>query len=201
MLLAERSVHVWRANLSVPVPDAEAILSAEEVARAERFRLPQVRDRWVRARALLRTLLARYVDVDPASVQFAAGEHGKPHLAEEGQLFFNVSHADDLALFAFARGAVGVDVEVTRTGIDVIAIAERALGLAEAERLRTLDRAEREREFLRAWVRHEAVLKCRGSGMGGDLDANGLWISELDVGPGVAAALAYDGPAPQLSLY
>ena len=64
-------------------------------------------------------------------------------------------------------GPVGVDVEVPRRAIDEVALAARAFGPAEARRLEGLDPAVRAQEFLRAWVRHEAQLKCRGTGIGG----------------------------------
>ena len=64
------------------------------------------------------------------------------------------------------RGAVGVDVEVARRPINEAALAARTFGPDEARRLAALDPVSREREFLRLWVRHEARLKCRGTGIG-----------------------------------
>jgi len=183
-------VDVRRADLSEVVPGAESLLSAAELARADRFRFAHDRRRWLRARARLRMLLGDYLDIDPRAVRLTTGEHGKPRLAGDEQLFFNVSHAGDLALFAFASRDVGVDVELPRPAVDVMAVAERTFGRSEAERLKSLDPAEREREFLRAWVRHEAALKCRGSGIGGEVDESGLRVTELDVGPKAAAAVA-----------
>src|SRR4029077_13235797 len=57
--------------------------------------------------------------------------------------------------------------------------------------------AEREREFLRAWVKREAVLKCRGT-VGGGISDNGSararepWIAELDLGPLALGAVALE---------
>jgi 4'-phosphopantetheinyl transferase len=180
--------------------------------------------RWAHARGILRALLARYADADPRGLRFAAGPHGKPRLAREtqqegaggepplapvslaaagdgaaGRLRFNLSHSGDILLVAVALDReIGVDVELPRRAIDHVAIARRILGDEEAERLAALDERTREREFLRAWVRWEAVLKCRGTGIGGADDAStgpDPWVVELAVGQPAAAALAAeDGP-------
>ena len=51
----------------------------------------------------------------------------------------------------------------------------------------------REQEFLRTWVRHEAAVKCLGTGIWDDPEApRGAtpWIAELDVGVAGAAAIS-----------
>lgn len=219
-LLADGSVHVWRADLAAVAGDVEELLCGEERARARRMANERDGELWRRSRGLLRALLGRYLQRDPRSLRFAAGEHGKPALAREAggspparprasadpasrrELSFNLSHSGGLALYAFSdAGAVGVDVEVARRPIDELAIAARALGAAQARRLRALDPAARRREFLRAWARDEAELKCLGLGVGGapaDAGGRGLWVAELELGPGAAAAVAAERPAREL---
>jgi phosphopantetheinyl transferase len=105
-----------------------------------------------------------------------------------------MSHSGPVALYAVAREAeVGVDVERPRRRLDAIAVAERAFGSASAIQLGRLEEAEREREFLRLWVRHEAQLKCRGVGLGGVESGKGdpaCWTKEVEVGGRMAAAVA-----------
>jgi 4'-phosphopantetheinyl transferase len=204
-VIAPGEVHVWRADLATVEDEVAGALSTDERERAGRFVDPAHGRRWARARGVLRALLGRYLDADPAALRFADGEHGKPALAGDaaGALELNLSHSADIALYALARGrAVGVDVEVARRPLDAIAIARRMLGEQEARRLAALDGEERERAFLRSWTRHEAALKCRGTGIGGATAGvnpeDGLWIVDLDVGPGAAAALAVEGPPCEL---
>jgi 4'-phosphopantetheinyl transferase len=203
-LLEEGAVHVWRANLSMVASDAlgELLCNAER-ARAERFVNARDAELWRRSHGLLRALLGRYLRQDPRSLRFVTGEHGKPALIGDGapELAFNMSHSGELALYAFSRaGAVGVDVEVARRPIDEIAIAKRTLGASEAARLQALDPKTRRQEFLRAWTRHEAELKCLGVGIGGGaaaIDKSGLWVAGLELGPDVAA-VATEQPAREL---
>jgi 4'-phosphopantetheinyl transferase len=203
--LGEGAVHVWRADLRAVGEGLEPLLDGEEHARAAGMLRAQDRQLWARSRGLLRALLGRYLETDPGELLFVPGEHGKPELAEGP--FFNTAHSGALALYAFSkRSAVGVDVEVVRRQvarrpISHVAIAARAFGPAQARRLAALDPAERESEFLRAWARHEAELKCRGTGIGGAHgggDAGATWIAELDVGPGAGAAVALDAAPREL---
>lgn len=204
--LADGVVDVWRADLADPaVHDAvRALLSAEERERAARFAQPEHGRRWAAARGTLRALLGAYAQADPRTLRFAKGAHGKPALAAGAgapRLRFNLSHSGDVALYALALDReVGIDVELPRRAVDHVAIARRILGEAEAARLQALDPPLREREFLRAWVRWEAALKCRGVGIGGaetaPPGAAEPWVSELGLDAPAAAALAVaDGPA------
>jgi 4'-phosphopantetheinyl transferase len=206
--LAAGSIHVWWADLDELGEELAVRLCESERQRANRIAGQRERRRWSLGRGLLRTLLARYVRCDPLTLRLTVSSDGKPVLDTcerpsrdvwgrvVAQPFFNLSHSGPMALYAFsAAGPVGVDVEVRRRPIDVVGIARRVFGQAEALRLEALDPAEREEEFLRAWVRHEAQLKCLGTGFGGVGPGTGsgdhrLWVSELDVGPGGAAAVA-----------
>lgn len=193
------TVDVWRVDLARDGERERALLSEGERERAARFADPEHGRRWARAHAVLRALLGAYVDTDPGALRFRDGPHGKPRLAGAGALRFNLSHAGGLALVAVAGDReVGVDVELPRGRTHHVAVVRRILGDAEAARLETLDPQEREREFLRAWVRWEAVLKCRGTGIAGAdrlHDGPEPWVVQLDAGPPAAAALAVErGP-------
>lgn len=207
-LFTDDAVHVWRADLAAVSPELEELLCDDERARAERFLSAPDGERWRRSRGLLRTLLGRYLQLEPRSLRFATGEYGKPALlpppdhpapASPGGVFFNLSHSDGLALYAFSQaGAVGIDVEVASRPIDAVAVAARMFGSAEAKRLKELDPAIRQREFLRAWVRYEARLKCLGVGIGASPAAtvsSELWVAEIELNPPAAAAVAAEHPA------
>jgi len=216
-VLAAGAVHVWQADLGAVGEEPSGLLCPHERARAERMLRSTDRQRWMRARGLLRVLLGGYLQEDPRVLRFAAGPHGKPTLAIgacEGQTgsgppsvgarpSFNVSHSADVALYAFSdAGAVGVDVEVRRRAIDEVAIAARVLGPVQARRLEGLEPQARAREFRRAWVRHEAVAKCLGVGIGGLERAHALQaqpsVAELTMPEQAAAAVATERPAREL---
>jgi 4'-phosphopantetheinyl transferase len=215
--LTDLAVHVWRADLAAVSPQLVELLREEERIRAERIPNKPDSELWRRSRGLLRTLLGRYLQRDPTTLRFVTGEHGKPalaHNAEEpsaagqpasadrNRVSFNMSHSAHWALYAFsAAGAVGVDIEMARRPVDAVAIAARMLGAEQAQRLQALDPASRQREFIRAWARHEAELKCLGVGIGGG-DASASpprpSVVQLELGFDAGAAVASERQALEL---
>jgi 4'-phosphopantetheinyl transferase len=197
-LLRPGAVHVWRADLDALQHLAE-LLSPQELERAARIAGDRERRRWTSSRGALRLLLARYMGTEPPALRLALGAGGKPRVVD-GELEFNLSHSGAVALFALAAEVpVGVDVELARPRRrDVAAIAQRTLGREQARRLRELDAAEREREFLRMWVRHEARLKCLAAGLRG-AESSGAgeqpWVCELPLDEGAAAVASISPPS------
>jgi 4'-phosphopantetheinyl transferase len=189
-------IDVWSANLANADESYAQLLSDDERERVSRFIRTAHGGRWATARGILRALLAEYLDIDPQSLRFELGEHGKPAIAEpRTNLRFNVSHARSTALIAIADGAeIGVDVEHLDRRVDAVRVARRIFGADEAGRLQTLDPDARQREFLRAWVRHEAIVKCLGTGIGAYRTAEHAGaepsVIELDLGQATLGALA-----------
>ncbi len=200
--LTSGALDVWHVDLAAIPERIEGVISTEERERAARFASAADGRLWARAHGLLRTLLGGYLDGDPSSLRFAVGDHGKPYLLQGGspprELQFNLSHSDGEALLAFSEGAeVGVDIEHPRPRTDVLPIAARIFGEEEAKRLEGLEPERRESQFLRAWVRHEARLKCLGTGIGAAASTESqasVWIEDLDLASATAAALAAARP-------
>jgi 4'-phosphopantetheinyl transferase len=203
--LGDGAVHVWRADLAAVAAPLAELLSEQERARAERILSESRAELWTRSRGLLRALLGRYLQREPASLRFATGAHGKPTLsdASANALSFNLSHSGGLALYAFSAGpAVGVDIEVGRRSVEELAVARSWLGEAQARRLEALDPATRRREFLRTWTRHEAQLKCLGVGFGAaPATAEEPWVLDLEPFTDVAGAVAAERPALELDCW
>jgi len=216
--LAGSAAHVWRVDLTVVADDIARPLSGDETARAAGIVGQRQRRLWARSRGVLRALLGRYLREDATAIELAVGAHGKPELTSAAdsprKLFFNLSHSQHLALYAFtAAGAIGVDVEVADDasvgrGTDHVALAGRTFGDVQARRLDALEPTAREHEFLRLWTRHEAELKRRGTGIGvADAEQDhgepgaAPWIIELDVGAEAAAAVAVAAAMSDLRLW
>ena len=169
--LETQAVHVWAAPLSLATEQIEALeslLSSDELERADRFRFPHLRSRYVAARGSLRVLLGRYLEREPAALEFNYSSRGKPDLKGQGAepLHFNLAHSHDLALIAVTRAApVGVDVEWIRPMRDADGIATRFFSARESESLRSVPAAEQDAAFFSLWTRKEAWLKATGDGI------------------------------------
>jgi 4'-phosphopantetheinyl transferase len=196
LALTAGEVHVWRSRLDGPWPGVEG-LPAPERERAAGFLREDATGRWVAARWALRRVLARYLDQPAAEIALELGENDKPQLADRSSgLRFNLSHSRDLVLIAVAREReVGVDVERVEPDRDLLALAERALAPEALAEIRAAAPADRPRAFYRAWTRHEARLKCLGTGLGGEDSGGPVALADLEVGSGHAAAVAASGPA------
>jgi 4'-phosphopantetheinyl transferase len=173
MLITPSQVHVWQADLDRPTSAIEALaqlLAADEQQRAARFRFEPDRRKFIVARGLLRSILARYLDIPPDQIQFSYGERGKPELVNayaKGQLRFNVSHSQEQALYAIALDRpVGIDLEYMRP-IDAAALSQRFFSPTEAAIIAPLSGAEQHRCFFKGWTQKEAYLKATGDGLGG----------------------------------
>jgi 4'-phosphopantetheinyl transferase len=168
-VLAEGVAHVWRASLERPAAQREALwqfLSADERARAERFYFERKRQFFIVGRGLLRWLNGRYLQIPPADVQFSYGEHGKPALAGERGVQFNVSHGQGKLLIGFARGAaLGVDIEQIRLLDDADNLARRFFSEAENEAYVSVPPAQKGEAFFNCWTRKEAFIKAVGEGL------------------------------------
>lgn len=194
-------VHIWRAALDeAGWPGAEQ-LPASERARAALFLREEAARRWVAARWALRRVLEGYLGEPAASIELELGGNGKPRLHGGDGIEFNLSHSGGLVLVAVAEGReVGVDVELIEPERDLVALAERALPRKDAAAVRAAAEAERPALFYAAWTRHEARLKCFGTGVGAAAslrsstsevsDRRLAVVENVDVGPRYAAAVA-----------
>jgi len=182
---------VWRIPLdrvTVPPP------TPGELARAARFRTPELAERYLKSHAALRDILSRHTD---APLDFALHEHGKPYLPLAPHIRFNLSHSHDMALVAVTLDReIGVDIERLRPLPRFAELAERFFPPSEP-------RPSDEADFFRLWTRIEAVLKARGVGLhGASADIEGEWsASEIAAPEGFAAAVAVEGPAMPISVY
>lgn len=150
-----------------------AVLSEEETARARRFVRPADTAHFVRAHAALRHVLAAWCDRAPERLVFAAGAHGKPHLAGSAgsrPVRFNLSHSGGIALLALCEQyELGVDVEVMRAVNPEI--AEEYFAPRERAALAQYSGDAWLQAFFRCWTSKEALLKGEGLGLNVPLDA------------------------------
>jgi 4'-phosphopantetheinyl transferase len=173
--LNDNVVEVWIVDLLASrerVEHAFQLLSDDERRRAEQFRFSVHRDRFVMARASLRRILARYLQVEPTQLAFKYSEYGKPSLVTpQTDIHFNASRSHERALIACVREReIGVDNERIRRDLDVDDLAQRFFSVEENERLREVPPHLRHLAFLRCWTCKEALVKAVGKGLSLDLD-------------------------------
>jgi 4'-phosphopantetheinyl transferase len=213
--MARRPLELYWARLDAPAP-RDAVTPAER-ERAARFRHPADRDRFLAARAWRRQLLAAELDCAPQDVPIVAEPGGKPRV-EGSELCFSASRSAGSALFAVSwTGDVGVDVEAQRSDVDIEGIARRFFTASERRALEALPATARTAAAFGGWTRKEAYAKATGTGLtftladvevgiggAGPVTVAGWTIVDVDLGPGLPAAVAgawppgWTPPAPRL---
>lgn len=223
--LGHAHIEVWCVEAAAPesvIRRLETVLSTKERERAARFKFERDRNAFVAARGGLRVLLARYLGVSPAGIDFVYGPKGKPSLPDS-RIEFNVSHTEGAVLLAFAQECpLGVDIECVRPVQDMMQIARANFCREEGQELAGLPEEHRLRAFFLCWTRKESYIKATGNGLstalsevqvsfregdpvrfvriGDDPSAASAWsLHNLDVSPAYAAALAYCGGSRQIA--
>ncbi len=171
---APGEVILWRLSFlrsAAEQAQAEAVLTDEERARADRFLRPIDRTAFVLQRGALRLILQRMLKIPAPRIRFTVGERGKPAVAGvPGAPQFNVSGSGDWGLLAFAaQFAVGVDLEAHRE-LDYLELGQKVFAAEELVQLSALPPAARLAGFFAGWSRKEAFIKALGLGLYFPLD-------------------------------
>jgi 4'-phosphopantetheinyl transferase len=176
--LSDGDVQIWRAWLKRPpeqVDDLMAVLSEDERAKAGRFHYAKDRSRFIAGRAILRTLLGRYLLLSPKEVALTYCQNGRPDLDKRVNtigLQFNLSHSHELAIFAFTCGRkLGIDLEFQRWLPDLSELAASCLSQNEFEIWSNLPTSQQQGAFYLSWTQKEALLKAEGEGLSQPLNS------------------------------
>lgn len=201
-------IEIWQASLDVSPPRQvalAALLSADETAKASRYHFQADQRRYIAARGTLRELLGRYLNQNPATVEFVYGAFGKPSLKSSPvnnapPLFFNLAHSDEAALYAVTRiGPIGIDLERIRPDFEIANIVAHFFAPEEAAILSQLPAPARNKRFFRYWTRKEAYCKALGDGF--TLDPKRMNASAALASPADWFSLNWDGsPDARISL-
>ena len=175
--LRENEAHVWRAELNRDanvIADLSVLLSQDERQRTVRYHRPSDRDRFIVGRGILRKIISAYLGLSPGELKFTYNEYGKPAVSVDQNiraLNFNLSHSNEMILYAVTRGrVVGIDIEYIREDFATIEIAERFFSKDEVAALKSLPPDLRSKGFFNCWTRKESFIKAKGMGVSYPLD-------------------------------
>lgn len=174
MALATNTIHLYIAR-----PDSitderlltryAALLSDEERSRLTKFHYAHHRHLYLVTRALVRTSLSEYADVEPVNWQFGKNGYGKPFISQPSTqtvLKFNISHTAGLVVCAITRDfEIGVDVEDRqRSTRAAFSSLFSYFSPAEIAQLESLPADQQKHRFFEHWTLKEAYIKARGAG-------------------------------------
>lgn len=226
----DNEAHLWRIDLKPESPNTQIsfdILSPDERRRAEKYRFENDKKHFINARAALRQILSRYLNLAPKQIEFSCNRYGKPELNFknlDNSLNFNFSSSGKIALCAVTRKRkVGIDVEFIKGESANVEIAGRFFSPDEIEALKEIPAELKTGAFFSVWTRKEAFIKAVGKGLSHPLQSfsvsvepdeitpsltindnleNDIWsLVSFSPHPDYAAALAIEGDLPMLRFW
>jgi 4'-phosphopantetheinyl transferase len=169
-----REVHVWRADTNVSwdiVSNLYQTLSLEERIKAEKFRFSLDQKRYIVSHAILRLILAAYVEEDPTELKFETTEYRKPKLVNrigKNSIQFNMSHSENVVCYSMSSiHDVGIDIEYVNSNFEWYDLARAYCTPMELSLLESVPKRDQHRTFFSIWTRKEALLKAIGIGLSG----------------------------------
>jgi 4'-phosphopantetheinyl transferase len=196
-------IHIWLASYDEIADERlhaayRELLDAAEREQEPRFYFARDRRRYLVTRALVRSVLARYLAIDPKECRFSTNAYGRPDIANtqpgEGGLSFNISHTHSLIVLGVARGReLGVDVENVKAREVSLDIADRYFAPPEVKVLAGRPSHEQQFRFFEYWTFKESYIKARGMGLSLPLDKFSFhYPDDRSVGIAIDAELADD---------
>ncbi|MEZ8034717.1 4'-phosphopantetheinyl transferase family protein [Vibrio crassostreae] len=187
-------VDLWLCSLSDLRDDIgskshlKQTLTADEIAKVERYRVPSSQVQALYVRNYLRKVLSSYSDLMPEAWRFEYGEKGKPSLVAEQQLKtglnFNISHSKEHLLVAVCqregkRVQLGVDIEHTRSSTNIDSIMKHYFSDKELADLLKLSKELQRERFFDLWALKESYIKATGRGLATSLRSFSFDFSNL----------------------
>jgi 4'-phosphopantetheinyl transferase len=194
------AVHLWETSLSIDDGELTRILDLlppNDRWAADQFTYAPARRQYIVSRGMLRQLLSGYLGIAPQDIEFTIEGAGKPVLAGDRVVDFNLTHSGQLTLFGVARRPLGVDMEHVREMPRAVELAKRYYSAAQHEQIAATPDDRRSREFLAMWVRREAYAKALGTSIWRSLGDRQITtdhtVQFVDYSPDYVAAIAAPG--------
>lgn len=148
------------------INEFEGYLDEVDTKQIQKLKFDYLRNRAVITKGLLRLLIGRYLNLNPGELVFSYNEFGKPFISDDNDgIQFNISHSDDMAVFAFTRSAeIGVDIEKVKVIDDMAGVMDLCFTEYEKNWFKTINDDSRVETFYKIWTIKEAFIKAIGRG-------------------------------------
>jgi len=199
--LVKSHIPIWLGSLLVEdrfLGLYQSILSPDEHERARLFKFPKDRIRYIKGRYLLRQISGLYLNEPPQKIRFGYNDHRKPFFLHHPEIFFNLSHSNDLIAIAMTRQSdIGVDLEYINPDMDHDSVSRTVFSRPEVEYFDKGKGDDKIDRFFELWTRKEAFIKALGYGFSMPIDLKDINVLEEKVGfvktsPGFSDAIDPD---------
>ena len=161
----ELAIYILQLDTSIGhLPNILNIISFDEIAKARRYCSEKLFNRSVISYGILRYILGHYLNTPPKDIEFHYSQYGKPYI-KNSSLQFNLSHSENLVLYAVANQQVGIDIEYVDVNLNYLELVEFVSSLEEMELFTSLPKEIRVKKFYYLWNIKEAIVKAIGYGL------------------------------------
>jgi len=215
MDIKEGDLHIWRYTsdeTEYQLEKTAPLLSEEEKKRCAEYLNEAEKIRYTCNHRFVRQVLAKYLDLSPAQLEFSHAPMGKPFL-KNSNLFFNYSYRTTFGILAISKDKeVGVDIEKMKVLQDVETFASFSFSENEKKIIFKSSPEKFQNTLFTFWTFKEAIIKALGVGLNADLtqidladffygelnplsfDANKIYtIKQIEALDGYKAAFAIKG--------
>jgi len=138
-------------------------VTPEKKERISRFRYDNDKKRSLYGNVLARYLISRRLHIDNKDIVFEVNAYGKPYLAGNKELFFNISHSGKWIFCGLAEKEIGVDIE--HRGDCKEDLAKRFFSQEEYMYLMDTPEEKWQQAFYDIWSLKESYIKYKGLGL------------------------------------
>ncbi|HCK32190.1 MAG: hypothetical protein CMH32_02345 [Micavibrio sp.] len=170
--ITPQQIHLWHFlhpndGQESGIDVVDSFLDQTEIAKCTKIRNAEAKAQFIYSRAFLRNILSQYTGIKPKELSFKTGEWGKPHIAQNTPIKFNLSHTHGLTSIVITNNIeCGIDIEQTqKIGQDYLNLAPRIMDECELEYFNTLDANQKPSNFVSIWTIKESYIKTLGMGL------------------------------------
>lgn len=171
--LEEGQVHLWHSYVQkfdgIATASSMALLTLKERSLYQHFIFEKDKRRYLLTRVLIRTILSKYLPIEPQNLIFENNKYGRPYIANNDPrarlLHFNISHTDSIIFIAVTtRRELGIDVENTNRSTP-FEVSDNFFSRQELNALSSLPMKAKSNRFWELWTLKESYTKARGIGL------------------------------------
>lgn len=167
-------IEVYYANLNIFQDDTNFTRMYNEINAVRKRKIDKYTKYSDKKRALLAGILLKYAiiehGIDYDSCEFLIDESGYEHILNKTDVFFSISHAEDVSVCAFSDSLVGVDIENKSRfkKVKQESLSKRIMTSDEYRKYYSIDLEEKNVFMSRIWTRKEAFSKVCKKGLAMD---------------------------------
>ena len=167
-------IEVYYANLNIFQDDTNFTRMYNEINAVRKRKIDKYTKYSDKKRALLAGILLKYAiiehGIDYDSCEFLIDESGYEHILNKTDVFFSISHAEDVSVCAFSDSLVGVDIENKSRfkKVKQASLSKRIMTSDEYRKYYSIDLEEKNVFMSRIWTRKEAFSKVCKKGLAMD---------------------------------